>query len=97
MAAEASKALFDPNRSVDNRYFPLTDRQRTRIFESDDGEERFELTRIGPGKTIMGVQTTTQRDRAYEDGLPVAETYDVYAQDKVGRVRYMGEDVTHYA
>ena len=96
MTADEFKAMFDPNQPVDNRYFPLTDTKSTRIFESDDGEERFELTNIGSGKTIMGVETTTQLDRAYEEGLLVEETYDYYAQDKVGRVWYMGEDVTNY-
>lgn len=90
-------ALFDPTQAIVNRYFPMTDTTSTRIFESGDGEERFELTNIGPGREIMGVQTTTQLDRSFEDGLLVEETYDYYAQDNHGRVWYMGEDVTNYA
>ena len=44
--------------------------------EDDKGEAftaRFELTGMGPGPKIFGVQTTIQRDRAFEDGLLVEE------------------------
>ncbi|HSJ98569.1 MAG TPA: hypothetical protein VLC53_15955 [Myxococcota bacterium] len=82
-----------PGAPVDNPYFPLLD-PRTRVFEG--GDERFELTVLGPGPEILGVRTTTQRDRAFEDGLLVEETFDFFAQDAAGNVWYFGEDVTNY-
>ena len=94
-------AVFVPEAAVDNTYFPLID-TNTRIFEGqkeEEGEiviERFELTNLGAGPKIFGVQTTTQLDRAFEGGLLVEETFDHYAQDTVGNVWYMGEDVTNY-
>ena len=94
-------AVFLPGSAVDNTYFPLIDKD-TRIFEGQKEEggeivtERFELTNLGPGPTILGVQTTIQLDRAFEDDLLAEETFDYYAQDTGGNVWYLGEDVTNY-
>ena len=94
-------ATFLPGSAVNNLYFPLIDKQ-TRIFEGqkeEDSEivtERFELTVLGLGPKILGVQTTTQLDRAFEGDLLVEETFDYYAQDTSGNVWYLGEDVTNY-
>lgn len=64
--------------------------------EGEDFTERSVLTYAGTGPEILGVDTTVQLDRAYEDGLLVEETFDYYAQDTDGNVWYMGEDVTNY-
>jgi hypothetical protein len=88
-------ATFEPMAPIDNPYFPLLD-QLTRVFRSDDGSERFELGVVGAGPTILGVQTTSRRDRAFEDGRLVEDTFDFYAQDTAGNVWYLGEDVTNY-
>src|SRR4051794_31047380 len=86
-------AVFTPGAPVNNPYFPLID-PATRVFAG--GTERFELTNLGPGPTILGVKTTVQRDRAFEDGRLVEDTFDYYAQDTTGNVWYMGEDVTEF-
>lgn len=96
-----STADFQPGDPVDNPYFSLRPGARTVIEGGgeSDGEpvtERSVLTVLGLGPEILGVQTTTQRDRAYEDGVLVEDTFDFYAQDKSGNVWYMGEDVTNY-
>jgi hypothetical protein len=88
-------AAFDPMAPIDNPYFPLLDKL-TRIFESDDGSERFELRVMGAGPMILDVQTTSRRDRAFEEGRLVEDTFDFYAQDTAGNVWYLGEDVTNY-
>jgi len=94
-------ASFTPGTAIDHDYFPLLD-GLTRIYvgEKDDGgeivTEHFELTVIGTGPAILGVQTTARRDRAYEDGLLVEDTFDYYAQDDAGNVWYFGEDVVNY-
>ncbi len=94
-------ANFRQGEAIDNTYFPLTDNRR-RIFrgeKEEDGEvtlERFEFTNLGAGPTILGVQTTTRRDRAFENDVLVEDTFDYYAQDIVGNVWYFGEDVTNY-
>lgn len=97
-----SAATFVPSAPVSHPYFPLTDFGTTRAYEGEkeeDGEivtERFELTNFPDGPTILGVPTTTQRDRAFEGGLLVEETFDYYAQDTNGNVWYFGEDVTNF-
>ena len=95
-------ATFAPGAPIDNRYFPLID-DRIRTYQGsfeDEGElvtERFVLTdRVGEGPIILGVQTSTQRDQSFEDGLLVEDTLDYYAQDSAGNVWYFGEDVTNF-
>jgi hypothetical protein len=92
---------FDPSTVIDNPFFPMTDPRRF-IYEGskeEDGElvtERFELTNIGAGPVILGVQTQVQLDRSFEEDLLVEETHDYYAQDTAGNVWYFGEDVTNF-
>lgn len=101
-SASPTLPVFDPGNfingaAIDHLYFPMT-ASGTRVYEGvvDGVAERFELTNLGAGPLILGVQTFIQLDRAYEDGLLVEETYDYYAQDVFGNVWYMGEDVTNY-
>jgi hypothetical protein len=92
------KATFAPGAPIDHPYFPILD-GLTRVFEGSDADgnvERFELTLVGPGPVILGVQTTARRDRAFEEGRIVEDTFDYYAQDTKGNVWYFGEDVTNY-
>lgn len=94
-------ATFIPGAPVDHVYFPLV-MGITNIYQGEkmeNGEtivERFELTAIGAGPTILGVPSMIQRDRAFEDDLLVEDTFDYYAQDTAGNVWYLGEDVTNY-
>jgi hypothetical protein len=94
-------ATFVAGAPVNHPYFPLLDTY-TRVFEGQKEEngvivtERFELTTLGPGPIILGVQTTTRRDRAFVDGVLVEDTFDFFAQDTAGNVWYFGEDVTNY-
>ena len=94
-------ATFTPGATIDNPWFPMTD-ALTRIYVGEfeeEGElmtESFELTNTGPGPVLLGVQTWTQTDRAFEGELLVEETDDYYAQDDDGNVWYFGEDVTNF-
>jgi len=95
-----STAVFVPGAAISNPYFPVLD-DLTRIYTATDPQgnpvdERFELVRAGAGPIILGVATTQRRDRSFEDGLLVEETFDFYAQDTAGNVWYFGEDVTNY-
>jgi hypothetical protein len=94
-------AVFLPGAPINNPYFPMTSLgiRNTYIGEAVEGEpidEIFQLTNVGPGPVILGVQTQAQLDRAFEDGLLVEETYDYFAQDTAGNVWYFGEDVTSF-
>jgi hypothetical protein len=90
---------FDPAQQIDNPYFPMTD-TRTYVYSGRDADgpvdERFEHTNIGAGPVIAGVQTSIQQDLEFEDGLLVEKTFDYFAQDTLGNVWYLGEDVTTY-
>jgi hypothetical protein len=90
-------ATFLTGTPIDNPYFPVVPGPaRAYQGENDDGVEGFKLTFGGPGKVLLGVETTTLLDRATEDGVLVEETFDYYAQDTDGNVWYMGEDVINY-
>jgi hypothetical protein len=90
-------ATFVPGAAIDNRYFPLLDRHVRVYVDEDEGEaERFETQVVGPGRVLLGVQTTAVRDRGFEDGRLVEDTFDYFAQDSAGNVWYFGEDVTNY-
>ena len=88
-------ATFVSGAPINNPYFPLLDK-KTRVFVGETPAERFELTVLGAGPIILGVQTTARRDRSFEDGLLVEDTFDYYAQDSIGNVWYFGEDVTNF-
>lgn len=95
-----SAATFVPGAAIDNPYFPVNQPiRRVYVAEALRGppvDESFELSNIGPGPTILGVQTQIQFDNAFENGLLVEQTHDYYAQDSVGNVWYFGEDVTNF-
>jgi hypothetical protein len=58
-----------------------------------DGVPASDETFVTHGtKKILGVDCTVVRDRAFENGVLVEETFDWYAQDVDGNVWYFGED-----
>lgn len=85
-----------------NRWFPLEPGTVWTYEELDvdeEGEETLTIrvevlaeTRVVNGVTAIVVRDTV-RD---EDGEPVEDTYDWYAEDKEGNVWYLGEDSTEY-
>jgi len=99
MPPDFSTAQFDPTQPINNPYFPMTD-SRTYVYSGRDADgpvdERFEHTNTGQGLVIAGVQTFIQLDREFEDGLLVEETQDYFAQDTMGNVWYLGEDVKKF-
>jgi hypothetical protein len=88
-------ATFDPNQPIDNPYFPMTGSSTLRYTGSEDGEPidtYFEHTNQGLGPVLLGVQTFVQRDREFEDGLLVEDTFDYFAQDTDGNVWWFGRE-----
>lgn len=93
-------STFTPGKSS-NKYFPLLNGLKQVIAGSktEDGElqtERSVRTTASGGPTILGVQTFTVLDRAYQNDNLVESTLDHYAEDDAGNVWYFGEDVTNY-
>ncbi|MCP5362107.1 MAG: hypothetical protein H6908_05695 [Hyphomicrobiales bacterium] len=95
--------------AVDNSYFPrlpgshyvyegLNEDDKLEHIEIDIlTDEAFAETDFPQGwNEILGVKTTVMRDRVYEDGVLVEDTFDYFAQDKDGNVWYFGEDVINY-
>ena len=78
---------------IGNPLFPLTP-GTTFIYEGEeDGlPTRDEMTVTHDTKVIRGVTCTVVRDRAFLEGVLVEDTFDWYAQDKLGNVWYFGED-----
>ena len=78
---------------VDNKFFPLPP-GTTFVYEgaADGIPTRDEVYVTHDTKQILGVTCTVVRDRAFEDGALVEETFDWYAQDVEGNVWYFGED-----
>jgi hypothetical protein len=74
---------------IDNPFMPLRP-GTTFVFEGEG--ERIELTVTDETRVVMGVTTTVVRDRAFEDGELVEDTFDWFAQDRAGNVWYFGED-----
>ena len=97
-----SAASFIPGAAINHAYFPLLSAATYRYeghTVDEDGDpivQAFEFSAPAAGPTILGVQTTTRLDRSFVDGLVVEDTFDHFAQDSVGNVWYMGEDVTNY-
>ena len=80
-----------------NPFFPLV--PGTTYFYQGESEGLATSTRTDVTCTttnIGGVTTTVVRDRAFENGALVEDTFDYYAQDKNGTVWYFGEDTTEF-
>ncbi|WMW26274.1 hypothetical protein RE474_06060 [Methanolobus sediminis] len=95
-----SGSVIDPadfTNPVANPYFPL-EVGTTFILEGEsDGEDiRVEIYVTDQTKEIMGVTTMVIRDREWEDGELVEDTYDWFANDNEGNVWYFGEDSKEY-
>ena len=78
---------------VTNKFFPL--RPGTTFFyegATDGIPTSNEVYVTHKTKAILGVNCTVVRDRTFEDGVLVEETFDWYAQDVDGNVWYFGED-----
>jgi hypothetical protein len=94
------RAIIDPaafGGPIDNPYFPLQP-GTTFIYEgvSDGEQEHNEVTVTSETKTILGVQCVVVRDTVTVDGELVEDTFDWFAQDKVGNVWYFGEESKSY-
>lgn len=83
--------------TIDNPYFTLIP-GTTFLYESDteDGEERIEVTVTNEKRDVLGVETTVVWDRVWLEGQLIEDTKDWYAQDNKGNVWYFGEISKEY-
>jgi hypothetical protein len=68
-------ANFTGNPAVTNSYFPVVEGQ-VRTYVGAPADEEFIFTGLGAGPTILGIKTFTLRDRSFEEGRIVEDTFD---------------------
>lgn len=87
---------IDPERftaDIDHPYWPM---EPGTVWVYREGEQRVEVTVTDRTRTVMGVETRVVHDLVTEDGVPVEDTFDWYAQDDDGNLWYFGEDTTEF-
>ena len=94
---------FEPGAAIDNPYYPLAPgterRYEADVTDPETGEVTREVNRVlvtGETRQVGGVTARVVRDRAFEDGVLVEDTFDYFAQDRAGNVWYLGEDTTSF-
>ena len=82
---------------IDNPYLPLQP-GTTLIYEGVSGGDRevVKVTVTNETKEILGITATVVRDRVFVGGRLAEDTFDWYAQDRLGNVWYLGEDTKEY-
>ena len=78
---------------IDHPYWPMRP-GTTWVYR--EGEQRVVVTVTDRTRTVMGIETRVVHDLVTEDGVPVEDTFDWYAQDEDGNVWYFGEDTTEF-
>jgi hypothetical protein len=94
---ELDPADFRP--TSDHPYFPIEPGQRWTYREVDpDGTVVQVVVTVSSQTKLLanGVEAAIVRDTAYEDGVPIEDTKDWFAQDADGNVWYLGEDTAEF-
>ena len=84
---------------IDNRYWPMEPGTRWTYREIDEeGKEVIVVVTVSTEtkKLANGITARVVRDTVTEDGEPVEDTIDWYAQDSDGNVWYMGEETAEF-
>jgi hypothetical protein len=79
--------------NVDHPFFPLSPGTTFTYVGQQEGQPR-KVTVFVAHKTrmILGIAATVVLDQVFVDGQPEEKTWDWYAQDDRGNVRYLGEN-----
>ena len=88
---EIEPSRFSPE--IDHPFWPM---EPGTVWVYREGDQRVEVTVTERTRTVMGVETRVVHDLVTEDGVPVEDTFDWYAQDDDGNVWYFGEDTTEF-
>jgi len=77
---------------VDNPWFPLPPGS-VHVYRGrkDEGPTRERVAVLTETKRILGIEATVVSDKLYRRGKIVERTRDWYAQDRAGKVWYLGE------
>ena len=84
--------------AIDNPYWPMAPGTRWVYRETDaeGNEQRVVVTVTDETKEVMGIETRVVHDLVTEDGKPIEDTYDWYAQDADGNLWYFGEETKEF-
>lgn len=85
--------------TIDNPYWPMRPGTRWVYRETDPEGTKLRVTVTVTRMTkriANGVVARVVRDTVTENGVLVEDTFDWYAQDRVGNVWYLGEDTREY-
>lgn len=83
----------DFSAEIDHPYWPM---QPGTTWVYREGDQRVEVTVTDRTRTVMGIETRVVHDLVTENGVPVEDTFDWYAQDADGNIWYFGEDTTEF-
>ena len=97
----ADNVRLDPSQfqsTIDHRYWPMKPGSTWVFRESaaDGSTQRVEITVTAQTRNILGIRATVVHDVVSEDGQLVEDTFDWYAQDRLGNLWYLGEDTKEY-
>ncbi len=103
-AGKQQRPHIDPSdfvKGIDNSYFPLVPGTLFKYVNTlFDGQhvtvENITVTVTYDTKVILGVCCEVIHDQVKTNGKVTENTYDWYAQDKLGNVWYFGEDTKSY-
>ena len=87
---------IDPSQfsaEIDHPFWPMA---VGTVWVYREGEQRVEVTVTDRTRAVMGVETRVVHDLVTENGMPVEDTFDWYAQDDDGNLWYFGEDTTEF-
>jgi hypothetical protein len=87
---------IDPSQfsaEIDHPFWPMA---VGTVWVYREGEQRVEVTVTDRTRAVMGVETRVVHDLVTENGVPVEDTFDWYAQDDEGNLWYFGEDTTEF-
>jgi hypothetical protein len=87
---------IDPSQfsaEIDHPFWPMA---AGSVWVYSEGEQRVVVTVTDRTRTAMGVETRVVHDLVTENGVPVEDTFDWYAQDSDGNLWYFGEDTTEF-
>jgi hypothetical protein len=96
LAQGSDPVEIDPSRfsaEIDHPFWPMTPGT---VWVYREGEQRVEVTVTDRTRRVLGVETRVVHDLVTENGVPVEDTFDWYAQDDDGNLWYFGEDTTEF-
>ena len=96
---DLSATDFDSNSATITNPYLMFFTNRVTVFEgqTEDAFERIVLEVLPETRMVNGVKSAIVVDTVYHDGEIVEKTFDWFAQDTLGRVWYMGEEVEDFA